>query len=354
MHRESNSANLDRTDGSESVEVESTKCPARGSAVESPDAEAALARGMPWIISLVFHLGLALVMMFVAMLVLDTPADREIAPQEGFRDKTERLRISLDHTHFQSSTNSDGWRSRRAPGAGVRRPTVTLASYQPDRPSGVGVPDGRRPGRGRGVPDGTGDEGPPVDVFRQKRRAADAVFVIDRSGSMSSGGAFDILRCELALSVGGLVPSQRFHLIFFGPDEPVEMAPGRLVSATDRSKMRAADFLDELVPRGRTQVLPALKRAFEVMGAAGGDGPKLIVLLSDGDFDGLGRASNEYDGKVGNEAVMAWLRDHNRGDDGEPKYVLDTYLYGSDDAEAAEVMARIAAENGGSSHVVSH
>jgi len=188
-------------------------------------------------------------------------------------------------------------------------------------------------------------------------QADDIVYVIDKSGSMLAEGAFDQLRLKLAESIGGLDPSQRFHVIFFGEKkEPLELDARRLMPATPEHKLAVAQFLDKIAPTGQTLVLPALERAFAVCRAAKDERSKLVCLLSDGGFEGFIGGTNEYKGKTGNKAVLAWLDDNNEKTEERDlhgdlvprrKIQVYTFLYRGDDPEAVKVMKEIASQHNG-------
>ena len=59
---------------------------------------------------------------------------------------------------------------------------------------------------------------------------------------------------------------------------PLEMPTRRLVSATDRTKEMAFEFIEGIIAEGETDPSKALERAFAVR-------PELVYLLTDGEFD---------------------------------------------------------------------
>ena len=103
------------------------------------------------------------------------------------------------------------------------------------------------------------------------------VFVVDRSRSMFDW--FDYIRAELKATIGALDADREFHVIFFSSGEPSEMAARRLVKASDASKKTAMTFIDTAVPKGETDPMKAIERAFAVE-------PDLVYFLTDGEFRG--------------------------------------------------------------------
>jgi len=174
------------------------------------------------------------------------------------------------------------------------------------------------------------------------------VYVIDRSGSMAV--TFDEVRVEVLKSISRLKPEQEFHIILFAYNKPIEGPERKLLAATADNKLAAKRFLRRNTASGQTFALPALKRAFAVLGNAKGRARGgVIYLLTDGDFSGMAGGSPYVtkDGKKlrGNEAVIQFLRDYNPK--GENQVHVHTFLYHSKDAAVVKVMKNIAKENGG-------
>jgi DNA-directed RNA polymerase subunit RPC12/RpoP len=320
-----------------------------------------LAQVMPWVISVFFHLGLVLITMFIAIIVIDEKTDKSTKrPDATVVPKRDRVTRKIPKTGYKNApkrparqplpslTRGDAQvKSDKLEGTGLRGKTSAVIGT-----SGAGTPGGKLAATG---PRRFGGGG--AGFFGATVKAEDIVYVIDKSGSMEMEGAFDTLRVKLAQSIGGLNPTQHFHLIFFGPRTPLEMDVRRLVPATEEAKIEVARFLDGLVAEGQTIVLPALERAFAVLRQGESRAEKLIFLLSDAGFESYGRARNEYRGLVGNEAVKAWLDEHNRkvpAPDGtlRREVRIFTFLYRGKDPEAVKLMKQIAADHDGEFHMV--
>ena len=188
--------------------------------------------------------------------------------------------------------------------------------------------------------------GPASRFFGARGNACHVVYVIDRSGSMAA--MFDQVRMELLRSTSRLKPVQDFTVILLGNNKCIEGPGKKLVSADIDSKLAAVRFLKPITASGQTTVLPALKRAFVVLGQADKSKPgKLIYLLSDGDFAGVTGGSTYVTEKGrrlrGNDAVVQWLRDHNK----EQAVRINTLLLHSKSKAAVKVFQTIAKENGG-------
>ncbi len=125
-----------------------------------------------------------------------------------------------------------------------------------------------------GLQVGPGGSGPEFFGLGGDARAGRRiVYVVDRSGSML--GIFDDLQKELKRSIDQLRKSQKYHVIFYSTDPPIEAPPGRLVNAIRASKERTFEFIDGTTPEGMTHPLEAMKRAFTLK-------PDIIYFLSDG------------------------------------------------------------------------
>jgi hypothetical protein len=122
-----------------------------------------------------------------------------------------------------------------------------------------------------GAPRGTyGGLGPGSSVFPSPN-AKRIVFVLDATGSMMA--SFDALRMQLRKAVQNLQVSQSFDILFINEHDPAPLAPA-LLYATPENKRKAIEYADTMAPRGATNPLPALKRAFALR-------PQLIYFLID-------------------------------------------------------------------------
>ncbi len=124
----------------------------------------------------------------------------------------------------------------------------------------------------------TNPENPPPKPPAVRTDGCCVIYVIDRSGSMVD--VFDMVKYEMRKSIALLNEDQYFHVIFFSEGQPIETKPRGLVPATDNNKLRCGRWLDEIVPCGQTDPIPALERAFDVLSHADSPKGKLIYLLT--------------------------------------------------------------------------
>ncbi len=171
---------------------------------------------------------------------------------------------------------------------------------------------------------------------RLAKNAHHIVWVIDRSGSMMD--TLELVKREVAASLGQLKASQDFHVILFSDGPAIEIETKRLVPATNKAKLKAVTFLRDKRALGQADPIPALKRAFAVLAGAEAKKPgKLINLMTDGAFPD-------------NEQVVALLRKLNK----DKSVIVNTYLYADRSPAAVSVMKQIAKENNGRCFFVSN
>lgn len=299
-------------------------------------------RGMPWIFSVLFHVSVGMVMMFLVFFVNQAKPDFGPVPQVTIGDPS-------PGTHFRPPGQGHGSIRPSYTDSFVPPPRGTPRDYQNLIVCHVGAAG--IPVLARGTPDGDvnarRNEGPygmflddaigsigngPGDIGTRKKAILaginNIIFVIDRSGSMMSD--FDCLKYELRRAVRNLNDTQRFHLIFFSSGAPEEFTPKRLVPADSGYKTLFSDYLQKVEPVGKTNPMPAIKRAFEIAKSARAGEHTVICLLSDGAFP---------DQKAAVDFVAQGVK-------GSQIHVM-TYLFGEPDEAAQEMMKQIAAKGNG-------
>ena len=182
-----------------------------------------LAGLIPVVISVLFHLGLFLIMLFVVFLAeveIDTEKI-EIADDAYSEDPGARLNPSRDISKNASQTKSKSRKHTRSKaintGAGKTSKAVSVM------------------GAGGAVSDNAPDMGLPVtssggSVFfgtKSGGNMRNIVYVIDRSGSMV--GFFEDVKMELCISLARLNgDKQDYHVILLAASKPLEKSPGGL------------------------------------------------------------------------------------------------------------------------------
>jgi Ca-activated chloride channel family protein len=187
-------------------------------------------------------------------------------------------------------------------------------------------------------PDAEGKEGtflltlvPPVgQALKQKPR--DAVFILDRSGSMG-GWKMVAARRALARMVDTLTDRDRFTVYAF--DDKVETPPAfgnaELVQATDRNRFRAVEFLARVDARGGTELARPLDQAVTTLAGEDANRDRILILVTDG--------------QVGNEdQILKNLGDRLRN--------LRIFTLGIDQAVNEGFLKRLALVGGGACELV--
>lgn len=288
-----------------------------------------MARAMPWVISLLFHVGLFLLMTFFVFLVIkNEPDDDIIVPSAILTEQPGATMVRAKASPNKSASKSKTERK-------MRREKVQADSGETNKPleAILSAAKGSSGGASGGLSMSTGGGGGPRSSFFGTKggNAYNIVYVIDRSGSMVHTFTVGV-RPELLRSIGRLRDTQMFHIILFSDERtPVEFKYKKLVEASKRNKAEAAQFLfgDDVAPRGQTDPVPAIQRAMAVLKNTRKKG-KLIYLLTDGVFPD-------------NQAVLTAI---DRGNT-DKRVHINTFLYGTAPKEAVEVMTEIAQQNGG-------
>ena len=284
-------------------------------------------RTVPWIVSVMFHASLALILAFIVMLSAAESPDREYEVALGPYHKPGPPFIPRnkpkDRLPRQPEAPEGPARSKGKGEVLIRKPDsknpLDPLPWKPKLKGKPTPPEGRwdRP---------IFDPGPPVPSGHKP--AKHIVFVIDRSGSMVD--TFPRVRVAILDTVGKMSKDQDFHVLLFSDGPPIENTPRRLVPATEKQKLDLVKFLKPIRATGRTDPLPALKRAFNVLRGTKDKDGRLIHLLTDGVFPD-------------NDKVLALIRQSTAGTD----IRINTYLCGYRPPAADIVMKKIALETKG-------
>jgi len=295
-------------------------------AEENPAVLSAMAHIMPWVISAFFHLGLFLIMVFVVMFVQYGKDDLEVIIPDAVFSEDPGGRMNPGEQNPEVKT-----KVKQAIEKVYAKRDAAIQNEKTDkRVELIGVAGAAGgPSAAMNVASGS-RAGPKSSFFGSGGNAHHIVYVVDRSGSMSAGGVWDIVRREMLVSVSKLREIQDFHIILFAEGPPLEPKVRRLAPGTRKNKIGAADFLQDVIAQGRTNPVPALNRAFDVMRGANRRPGKLIYLLTDGAFPD-------------NKRVLKTIESRNKQKDVK----INTYLYGHEGRAAVDVMTRIAGDNGG-------
>jgi hypothetical protein len=292
---------------------------------------AAMASAMPWVISLLFHVGIFLILLFIVMVVLRAKDPETVIVADAHMSENPGGKMNPGAVSTKVTTQS----KQKVKKKFTRNESVSTDASKTDTPldiigaaggaAGGSMADVGMSGAGSGA-------GPRSNFFGSGGNAHNVVYVIDRSGSMID--TFDHVRAEIVRSISRLQDSQTFHIIMFATGSPIELdiaGARRPYVATKANKKEAVRFLiHDVMAEGQTNPVPALQKAFQVLQHTKKKG-KLIYLLTDGIFPD-------------NDKVLAAIRSSNARKD----VLINTFLYGNRPPEAVDVMEKIAEENGGS------
>jgi len=296
----------------------------------------AMARSMPWLMSMCFHVALAMIFMFVAMIAVDeTPDIISISPECSVpNDGPAPIFVSNPSPPVPTPQRPDP--GKAGGDLGNESETRTLENEMEDDVIGpaslTGINTDEKPTRLIGPP-GVRNIFPP-SVHPPHGRLPDVVYLIDRSGSMVD--TFDKVRHEMLLSIEGITPNRKFHVVLFADGRPIEKTPRAMTPAKKKAKVALVKFLEPVRASGKTDPIPAINRAFDVLGRGSRGKVAIIHLLTDGVFPD-------------NDAVLKTIRRRNPGG----RIKINTILYGNRPPVAEKVMSRIAAENGGKYRFIS-
>jgi len=312
------------------------------------------AKAMPYVMSLFLHVGVALILAFMTMVVSVAstmpenitvpsaflPIPGSLGPPGGLPDPgSGKIKVSMQNR--TPVLKAYGWADRESPIPGLGADPSGAPGMSRGGKGipglgviGIGGIEGKDGGGGGplarfGLRPGGQGMAPRSPFMGTCGSAHHVCFVIDRSGSMID--TFDAVRTEMLKSIGWMAPPQDFHIILFADGRPKELQHKRLVPASDPYKLDAAMFLEPVKAEGKTDPAPALARAFDVLANADPTKPgKLIHLLTDGVFPD-------------NKKVMEMIHKRNTS----KEVMINTYLYGNRPTEAVRVLRQIADENGG-------
>ena len=285
---------------------------------------ALLAASMPWVISLLFHIGIFLLLLFMIFIIIPATEEDEVYLASNVQSKIVGGKVTPIKREVKKHSSSEARKSIN--------PTKNKLSISDGKTSDAldvtGIAGGGQSGASGNGLDTHGAGLPNSSFFGGGGKAYNIVYVIDRSGSMID--TFDAVRREMKRSIFMLDESQYFHVIFYSSESiPKEFGSKKLVPANRLNKKAVTAYLQDIIPSEQTDPVPALRRAFEVFKGAKKQG-FLVYLLTDGLFPD-------------NEQVLSDIRTLN----GDKKVQIFTYLYGHQPPAAVEVMEKIATENNG-------
>ncbi|MCI0363604.1 MAG: hypothetical protein L0Y44_02730 [Phycisphaerales bacterium] len=303
-------------------------------------SERRVKRIVPWIISVIVHVGIALVALFITWTVSNraTTDDDSVLIVADFNALTYQP-LTTDAPMLSDSSSSSA--------QAAARPLET-ASMLDQLPSSDAQTIDAAMAAMLGSSRASGDQqwgslgplsagGSSHSVSFAGARGTNArkvVYAIDASGSMTP--YLQIVLGELTRSLENLSASQSFAIVFFQRNAAIEVPPaGKLIPATAVERLRALDWIkqENVVPAGGTNPIVAIEKAMALK-------PDVVFLLSQ-DITGYGAF------EVDQADLMKLLDALNPKDSQTGRRRTSIKCIQFLDADRLGTMERIAKEHGG-------
>ncbi len=291
-----------------------------------------MANYMPWVISGLLHVGIFMIMLFFVFLAGQSAKKKKptIIPNAEFSDNPGgQMTESKNASKSTSSATAKSPTKSKVSSVNTGKTSTPLDSLMG---AVGGASAGGSPSFGTRT---SGGGGPRGSFMGTGGNAYNVCYVIDRSGSMID--TFEEVKMEMLRSIARMDRRQKFHIILFAQNKPQEpdfrsQAP---VKVNDENKIAAARFLDDVIPVGQTDPVPAIRRAFDVLSGRNVIRPgRLVYLLTDGVFPD-------------NKGVLSEIKKLSNRLPDDKKIQICTFLYGNKPPTAESVMKQIAKDTGG-------
>lgn len=254
---------------------------------------------MPWLTSMLVHLGIVILAIFAVWGVIASTAEEEevIIPMARLAENpggqlSQSQDIELQNTQQTRQVVTESLATDEAVNS-------LATSSNTEALQLVGLSGGAS---GKLAPFGTttgGGAGIQAQFFGAGGNATKLIYIVDASGSLIDTLPYVIK--ELKRSISELSDRQQFTIIFFQAGRELEVPPRGWKNATDDMKQRVNDFITlengNIIPRGSTDPVAAIKLAMRYK-------PELVFILSD-NITGRGRYEVDRDQllKLINEAT---------------------------------------------------
>jgi hypothetical protein len=232
------------------------------------ETERTVRRTVPWVASVMIHLGIVVLAMLIAgtvRLIQEEEAPIIVAdfdamsyePVAALETAVEPVEQPNEAEPVTSTLTDDIERRLEAL---ELAPIGLAADLNAPLPA-----SGLRPGETKGQV---------TFVGLTSSNARRIAYVIDASGSLIA--SLQVVVEEMARSLEGLAPPQEFSIIFFQQDRALVVPPAsRMLPARPEEKRRALEWIDRnVVPSGNSNPLPGIEAAIRL-------DPDVVFLLSD-------------------------------------------------------------------------
>lgn len=306
-----------------------------GQASVGAEVHDALQTMMPWMISLLFHLGIAIFALFATWVIIPAVSEEDVViiPTARLSDTPGGRLSQAQGVDLQATQNVRNIQAEEvATGEALGQVNTGInSSIDGSAVELVGLAGGGAGGGSTklapfGTTSGTGT-GLGASFYGTGGNARKIIYMVDASGSLIDTLPF--VMKELKDSISGLSEQQQYTIVFFQDGEPIEVPPAGWKQATPENKRKTFEFLapGNVVPRGKTSPDKALKLGMRYK-------PELMFILSD-NITGRG----EYE--VDREQLLRFLNEVNK--DGKTTINTIQFLY----PDQLETLKDIAAEHKG-------
>ena len=228
---------------------------------------------LPWVTSLLIHLGIIIIALFIVWSLIQPPEDQPIIPIARLSDNPGG---SLSQQNSPDLENTQTEREIQTDSVAIEDSLQELNLDTNTDLELIGLSAG---GGSRVAPFGSttgAATGISARFFGTGGNATRIIYIVDASGSLIDTLPF-VIR-ELKRSISRLSPQQQFNVIFFQAGNAVEVPPTGWKPASGENKQAIADWITlengNIVPRGSTNPLTAIRLAMRY-------DPQLVFILSD-------------------------------------------------------------------------
>ncbi|MCG3178786.1 MAG: hypothetical protein BIFFINMI_01115 [Phycisphaerae bacterium] len=254
--------------------------------VEEDSALAAMSILMPWAISILFHVGLAVVLAFMVFLnqadQADTLPKKKVTIPDSHYVKDPGSEQTTDNETVEKFDQSRQVDLNPAPDMMKNQTT----NDTPNRIIAIPTSGASSSSAFSALPGGAQNAGAKFFGSEAGGNVTKIVYVVDKSGSMLMNASFAYVQQELLRSIRDLQPVQQFQVIFFADGQPDELkieAKAMLQFANTSAKLEAKKWIESRVAGsriGKSDPQKSLEKAFQIPGGP----PELIYILTDGLF----------------------------------------------------------------------
>lgn len=271
--------------------------PVRDEPTAGDEASDMLLSLLPWAISILLHVGIVLLAVFVVWSVQKQVSEEEVIIPIARLSATPGAPLTQQQTKTLTQSTTSMTRRSLATAASTPARTALASKVSQDSISiGAQMSMSQSNPFTAGVSAGAGLK---AQFFGTGGNATRIGYLVDASGSLIDTLPFVIM--ELKRSIGELSERQSFTVIFFQGEDAIEVPPRSWKQANSTNKQRVMQWLDEgnIVPMGLSNPVKALRIILQYR-------PQLLFLLSD-NITGEGRY------EVDQRRLLAEITDANRG-----------------------------------------